>query len=270
MAFSQAVSRGRLIRPARRGFCPACRFWLATAPGHPRDAVEFAAPALTVLVFLIVAAVAWGVMLGQTRSGGDMTMGLGLASLKTFSVDWVVMMAAMMFPSAMPLVFAFAENSERRRGWQAATGVLGLTYLAMWLAFGLVCFVVLSPLPMSWLNYRAVGGVALVLAGLYGITPLRRASEARCRELCALHGPLPFNLMRSGFVVGAKYGLSCIGCSAALMVALLLVGMSSVLWIVVVSAVVLVYKLAPASRIEGTLLISAAVAALGPIYILTA
>jgi len=58
-------------------------------------------------------------------------------------------------------------------------------------------------------------GVALVLAGIYGLTPIKRASQARCRELCALHGPLPFNLLRSAVTAGLRYGLSCAGCSAA-------------------------------------------------------
>jgi len=36
-----------------------------------------------------------------------------------------------------------------------------------------------------------VGGAALVVAGVYALTALKRASEAGCRELCAVHGPLP-------------------------------------------------------------------------------
>jgi predicted metal-binding membrane protein len=180
------------------------------------------------------------------------------------------MMAAMMLPSALPLVFGFARNAEGRRRWQAATTALGLTYLSMWLAFGLVCFVVAGGLPMSWSGEGSVGGVALVLAGVYGLTPIKRASEARCRELCALHGPLPFDLMRSAVVVGTRYGLSCIGCSAALMIALLMVGMSNLTWIVVVSALVLVSKLAPVPSPRRTVLMSAGLAVLGVAYALMA
>ena len=110
-----------------------------------------------------------------------------------------------------------------------------------------------------------VGGVALVLGGLYGLTPIKRASEARCRELCALHGPLPFSLMRSAVVV-AKYGLSCVGCSAALMVAMVIISMSSLSWIVMLSGVVLVYKLGPAPSSRRTWLLSAALGALGVVY----
>jgi predicted metal-binding membrane protein len=266
MSLIQALSAVGLIRlTRRRGFCPACRHWAAAPAGERRDAkAELAPPALTVLAFLVVAAIAWALMLWQSRSGGDMAM--GLASIESFSATWVVMMAALMLPSATPLVFEFARNSEGRRGWQAATGVLGLTYLSMWLAFGLICYVVLSTFPMSLPSQGLFGGVALVLAGLYGLTPIKRASEARCRELCALHGPMPFNLMRGALVVGAKYGLSCVGCSAALMVAMVIIGMSNLNWILILSGVVLVYKLAPAPSTQRAVLLSAALGALGVVY----
>jgi predicted metal-binding membrane protein len=189
-------------------------------------------------------------------------------TLGSFAVSWVVMMAAMMLPTALPLVFEFARDSEGRRGWQAATGLLGLTYLSVWLAFGLICYVVRSALPMSLPNQGIVGLVALALAGLYALTPIKRASEARCRELCALHGFLPFNLMRSALVVGVKYGLSCVGCSAALMVAMVIIGMSNLTWILILSGVVLIYKLAPAASTRRTLLLSGALAVLGVVYAL--
>jgi predicted metal-binding membrane protein len=79
--------------------------------------------------------------------------------------------------------------------------------------------------------------------------------------LCALHGCLPFNLMRSALVVGVKYGLSCVGCSAALMVAMVIIGMSNLTWILILSGVVLVYKLAPAASTRRTLLLSGALGA---------
>jgi predicted metal-binding membrane protein len=178
------------------------------------------------------------------------------------------MMAAMMLPTAVPLVFEFARSAEGRRGWQPATGLLGLSYLSVWLAFGLICYAVRSALPMSLPYQGLVGLVALVLAGLYALTPIKRASEARCRELCALHGSLPFNLMRSALVVGVKYGLSCVGCSAALMVAMVIIGMSNLTWILILSGVVLIYKLAPAASTRRTLLLSAALGVLGVVYAL--
>jgi predicted metal-binding membrane protein len=221
---------------------------------------------LTVLVFLVVAAVAWWLTIEQSRSMSGTTMDAG--TLGSFAVTWVVMMAAMMLPTAVPLVFEFTRSAEGRSGWQAATGLLGLTYLSVWLAFGLICYVVRSALPMSFPDQGLVVLVALVLAGLYALTPIKRRSEARCRELCALHGSLPFNLMRSALVVGAKYGLSCVGCSAALMVAMVIIGMSNLTWIIILSGVVLVYKLAPAASTRRTLLLSGALGALGVAYAL--
>jgi predicted metal-binding membrane protein len=264
MSLSRALLAVGLIRPTRRrGFCPACRGWAAPTGG---TRTEIAPPALPGLVFLVVAAVAWWVTIEQSRSVSGMTMDPGTPG--SFAVSWVVMMAAMMLPTTLPLVFEFARSAEGRRGWEGATGLLGLTYLSVWLAFGLICYVVRSALPMSLPNQGLVGLGALVLAGLYALTPIKRASEARCRELCALHGSLPFNQMRSALVVGVKYGLSCIGCSAALMVAMVIIGMSNLTWILILSGVVFVYKLAPAASTRRTLLLSGALGALGVVYAL--
>ena len=166
----------------------------------------------------------------------------------------------------MPLVFEFAQHAARRRGWLVATALLGATYLGVWLAFGVVCYVLYSAVGMPWPNQGLLGGGALVIAGLYALTPLKRASEALCRERCALHGPLPFNLIRSAVVAGVRYGMSCLGCSAGLMVAMVLIGMADLAWMIVLAAVVLVYKLAPAPSTRVMLAMSGALVALGVLY----
>jgi predicted metal-binding membrane protein len=185
-------------------------------------------------------------------------------------VTWVVMMAAMMLPSAIPVVLEFARTAEGRRGWPVATGVLAVTYLGVWLMFGVVCYALYTAARMPWPNQAVVVGLALALAGVYSISPIKRASQARCRELCALHGPLPFNLMRSAAVAGARYGLSCLGCSAALMVAMVLIGMSTLWWAVILGIVILIYKLAPPLRMRYELVLSAALVALGVAYVMMA
>jgi predicted metal-binding membrane protein len=257
---AQVLSAVGLIRTSRRrGFCPACR--LFQTGDRP---LEIAAPAVIALAFLIVAAIAWALTIAGSRSMDDMTIGLG--SMGSFVAAWTVMMAAMMLPSATPLVFEFARDAEERRSWQAATALLGVTYLGVWLAFGLMCYTLYNAVGMPWPNQGLVGGVALVIAGLYALTPLKRASEAKCREICALHGSLPFNLKRSAIVVGARYGLSCLGCSAGLMVAMVLIGMSNLTWMIVLAAVVLAYKVAPAPTPRWMLALSAAMVALGVVY----
>ena len=62
------------------------------------------------------------------------------------------------------------------------------------------------------------------------------------------------------------YGLSCLGCSAALMVAMVLIGMSSLWWGVILGIVVLTYKLAPPLRLRYELALSLALVALGVAY----
>src|SRR5262249_14346120 len=206
-----------------------------------RDArPELARPMVAALIVLAVAGVAWAATVQQSRSMTGMDgMDMGLGPIESFAATWVVMMAAMMLPSAIPVVLEFARMAERRRGWPVATAVLAVTYLGVWLIFGVVCYAIYTAVGMPWPRQPVVVGLALDLAGVCSSSPIKRASQARCRELCALHGPLPFNLMRSAAVAGVRYGVSCLGCSAALMVAMVLLGMSSLWWAVVLGLVVL-------------------------------
>jgi len=234
-----------------------------------RDArQELAKPMAAALVVLAVAGVAWAAMVHHSRSMAGMEgMEMGLGPIESFAATWVVMMAAMMLPSGIPVVLEFARTAEGRKGWQVATGVLAATYLGVWLIFGVVCYAIYTAARMPWPNQAVVVGLALALAGVYSVSPIKRASQARCRELCALHGPLPFNLMRSAVVAGARYGLSCLGCSAALMVAMVLLGMSSLSWAAILGIVVLIYKFAPPLRMRYELVLSAALVALGVAYL---
>jgi predicted metal-binding membrane protein len=272
MSLNQALSAARLIRPTRRrGFCPACRGWQPGTVDQPdRAESEVSPPALAAAAFLALAAIAWAWTIWQSSSAAAMDMGMGLGSLGSFAISWAVTMAAMMLPSALPLLYEFARRSEGRRRWWAATGVVAAIYLAIWVGFGLACYVVLKALPVPPADQGAVGGLALALAGLYGLTPIKTASEARCRELCSLHGPLPFSLLRGALVVGAKYGLSCIGCSAVLMGAAAIIGMASVGWMLILAGVVFVYKLAPAPSMRRTWVLSVALTAMAAVYASTA
>jgi len=257
-----------LLRQARpSGFCPACRVLMKA-----RDASqELAKPMVATLVVLAVTGVAWAAMVQQSRTMAGMDgMDMGLGPIESFAATWVVMMAAMMLPSAIPVVLEFARTAERRTGWQIATAVLAVTYLGVWLMFGVVCYAIYTAVRMPWPNQAVVVGLALALAGVYSVSPIKRASQTRCRELCALHGPLPFNLIRSATVAGVRYGLSCLGCSAALMVAMVLLGMSSLWWAVILGIVVLIYKFAPPLRMRYELVLSAALVALGVAYVMMA
>jgi len=216
-----------------------------------------------VAVVLGVAAVAWAVTAWQMLGSG---MNAGLGTVASFATTWTVMMAAVMLPSAIPLFYRFARQAEGRRSRPVAVAMLALVYLAVWLAFGIACYLAYNALGMPWRNQAVVGGVALGLAALYALTPIKRIGQDRCREVCALHGPLPFNLVRAGAVAGWRYGLSCIACSAGLMVAMVLMGTSSLAWTAVLAALVLVYKFAPPLGWRLDVALAATVAALGTAY----
>ncbi len=271
-SLTEALTTVGLIRPVRqRGFCPACKGWIPDSGGPQLSAPREINPAaLTALVVLVVAALAWILTIVHTRSMAMMGAAMGLGSLQTFMWTWLVMMAAMMLPSALPLVYEFAHHSEGRRGWQIATAVMGITYLSVWLLFGILCYAVYRVLGMPWPNQPLIGGLALVLAAFYATTPLKRTSEAHCRELCAIHSPLPFNVFHSAMVVGVRYGLSCLGCTAGLMVAAVIIGMTSLGWMVLISGLVLVYKIAPPLERKNRFLVTFALAALGIAYMLFA
>ena len=257
-----------LVRHARPGgFCPACRVLMKAFDARP----ELAKPMVVALLVLAVAGIAWAAMVEQSRSMADMNgTDRGLGPIESFAATWIVMMAAMMLPSAVPLVLEFARTAERRQRWPVATAVLAVTYLGVWLIFGVLCYAIYAALRMPWPSQPLVIGVTLALAGVYSMSPIKRASQARCHELCALHGPLPLNLIRSAAVSGLRYGLSCIGCSGALMVAMVLLGMSSLWWAVLLGFVVLVYKWAPPLPLRYELVLSAALVALGVVYVMTA
>jgi predicted metal-binding membrane protein len=141
----RALSAVGLIRgPRRRGFCPACRLWDPGSDDRSGPA-QISAPAAAALAFLALAAVAWALTIWRSRNAG---MDMGMESLGSFAAGWTVMMAAMMLPTALPLVFEFARRSEGRRLWRAATEVLATTYLSIWLAFGLACYVALMTFPI--------------------------------------------------------------------------------------------------------------------------
>ena len=207
-------------------------------------AVAARRPAL-VAALLAVALVAWVITTERMR-GMDAGPGTDLGAFGWFMGVWVTMMAAMMLPSAVPAVLMF---SGLRRGAPAWAFVVG--YLLAWAALGLAAYAAyrglreLVPALTAW-DERGpwVAGGALVLAGLYQLTPLKNACLRHCRA------PLGFLLRggpgRAGAVrTGLGHGAYCVGCCAGLMLALFALGVMSLVWMIGVAAVILVEKVLP-------------------------
>jgi predicted metal-binding membrane protein len=164
--------------------------------------------------------------------------GIGaLAALAAFIATWVVMMAAMMLPSAVPFVSGFVRSGPR--DWPVAAAGLVVAYLAVWAVFGVVAYFALNGMPATWMGQRVVVGAAIVVAGLYALTPLQRSCVARCRAMCHIEPRRPAP------AAGLEYGINCVGCSLGVMVVLLVVGMSSIVWMLAAAALVFIYKVPP-------------------------
>src|SRR5207342_3621562 len=86
---------------------------------------------------LIAAALAWVVTIAIARDMGVMPGTMGLAVVAFFGV-WTLMMAAMMLPSIAPLASLYSRTMRDHRARRL--GLLGLGYLAVWAAVGLVAF----------------------------------------------------------------------------------------------------------------------------------
>jgi predicted metal-binding membrane protein len=95
-------------------------------------------------------------------------------------------------------------------------------------------------------------GLAIAFAGLYALTPLKRAGQGRCLEMCRQLTLPAGGAVRAAVVAGSAYGLSCVACSAGVMVALFAIGMSDMRVMVVAAALVFLFKLATpwARRVE--------------------
>ena len=204
---------------------------------------------------LAAALVAW-IVTYQRMRGMDAGPGTDLGGLGWYVGVWVTMMAAMMLPSAAPMVLTFARISrERARRGQAGfvpTWVFVAGYLIAWTVYGLAAYGVYraakeaAPGFLAWhRGGRYVAGGALGLAGLYELTPLKQVCLRHCR------GPLHFVLhgWRSGpggaLRMGVEHGLYCVGCCWGLMLALFALGVMSLTWMAAIAVLIFAQKLLP-------------------------
>lgn len=184
--------------------------------------------------------------------GPPFALALGL-----FVLAWLVMIAAMMLPSSLPLVrlFAIASADQPRAGMVFASFIAG--YAVVWCAFGITAFaadVVLHRTVdrVTWLGAHpwVVGGSVLAVAGAFQFTPLKD----QCLRACRL--PSNFLLryyrrgMRAAFDLGYRHGLFCAGCCWALMLVSFATGFASLWWMAALTALMVYEKTARHGRIS--------------------
>jgi len=199
----------------------------------------------------------------QDMDGGPWTE---LGTLGWFVGVWAVMMAAMMFPSAIPVVVAFATFSRSRgESPTLAATLFVLGYLVVWGALGVPAHAILVAVagmrdatPRLAAMLPALGGVLLIACGLYQLTPLKDACLRHCRVPHLFLGHHWRDGLDGAFLLGAHHGLYCAGCCASLMVVLMVVGLMNMVWMVGLSIVIYLEKIVP----RGSLVVRAAGVAL--------
>jgi predicted metal-binding membrane protein len=195
-----------------------------------------------------LAALAWW-STGVRMAGMDGGPGTDPGALGFFISTWVVMMAAMMFPSIAPMTLMYARL-ERTRHSGIVFFVAG--YLLLWGAAGFLAYAAIE------LGRRLDGGffawdhagrwtaaAVLLAAAVYEFTPAKYACLGRCRS------PLGFLVTswRDGRLgalrMGLVHGAWCLGCCWLLMAGLFALGAMSVPWMIVIALLIALEKLLP-------------------------
>ena len=233
-----------------------------------------------IALLLALAAAAW-IVTDERMQGMDGGPGTDPGSLGFYASAWVVMMAAMMFPSIAPMVRTYALVERRRATLgrehrRAALPAFVFGYLATWTLFGLAAyalFAVAESLSLGVLEWdragRYVAAAVIASAAVYQLTPAKDACLARCR------GPLDFLLERwkdgtaGAARLGVEHGAWCVGCCWALMATLFALGVMSVAWMVLVAGLIATEKLLPwqplpSRAVAGLLLFLAVAVAAAP------
>ncbi|MBI5093303.1 MAG: DUF2182 domain-containing protein [Candidatus Hydrogenedentes bacterium] len=186
---------------------------------------------------------------------------------------WTIMMVGMMIPTASPMILVFAAYARRQREKNqpyVPAGAFLCGYLIVWTAFSLIATVLqwglhkAALLSMMLVSTSAVfGGVLLIAAGLFQLTPLKNACLRHCRS------PLQFFMghWRPGVMgalrMGLEHGYYCLGCCWILMALLFVGGVMNLLWVAAITVFVLIEKAAPyghyVGRVCGACLILAGV-----------
>lgn len=188
----------------------------------------------------------------QTIPGGDVLLPLALSC-----AAWILMTAAMMLPTTLPLFNAFDRLTEARADHARLLMLLGLGYIAAWGGFGAIAHVLHAALlaaigaipALAW-NGWLIGVAVIAAAGAFQFSRLKRQCLDKCRS------PLSFLIERwrghaagrQAFALGMRHGLYCVGCCWALMLLMLALGAGSIGWMLALACVMALERNLPWGR----------------------
>jgi predicted metal-binding membrane protein len=210
-------------------------------------------------LLLAIAAACWGVLIWQ-QSGMTMSTPTMGVRAPLFLAIWVIMMVAMMFPTSAPMILTYhriqAGKRARNEAWVSTWMFVG-AYMLVWSLSGALAYAgavaaeaIAARTALSAATAARIGGLLLVLAGAYQLSPLKNVCLAKCRS------PLSFILTswRDGRLgalrMGLSHGFFCLGCCWLLFLALFPLGIMNIAAMIAVTVLVFAEKtLAAGERI---------------------
>ena len=167
---------------------------------------------------------------------------------------WAAMMVAMMLPSAAPMVLRYARIGRATAFDTDPTGPTGwfvAGYLLVWFGFAFAATdaqwalertALLTPMGST---SNVVGGLLLIIAGLYQWSRLKDVCLAHCQDTPLFlhsHGGFRPNVL-GALKLGVWHGALCVGCCWVLMTLLFVGGVMNVFSMAAIATLVLAEKI---------------------------
>ena len=171
-----------------------------------------------------------------------------------YAAGWLLMVAAMMLPTTLPLIEVFRRITAGRPDASRLLALVACGYAGAWLAFGLGAHVLdwlvhgaVARTPWLAANGWAIGAAVLVAAGSFQFSALKYRCLDKCRT--------PFGFVverwrgkspaREAVALGVSHGVFCVGCCWALMLLMFVVGSGSIGWMLALAAIMAAEKNLP-------------------------
>ncbi|HEY8036461.1 MAG TPA: DUF2182 domain-containing protein [Methylobacter sp.] len=224
----------------------------------------FKSKSLILAAVLAVVFTAWGYLFYQHHQMSSQPMSSmwmppseplawGFTDFALVYFMWAAMMAAMMLPSAVPMILAFARVCRRQnKAPDKLTYLFISAYLGVWLLFSSTLTLLQWQMhTLAWLspmmnNENAISAAGILfLAGFYQFMPIKNSCLVHCKT------PMGFLLNEwqdgaaGAFNMGMKHGAYCVGCCWAQMLIMFVVGVMNLLGMALITLLVISEKSMP-------------------------
>jgi predicted metal-binding membrane protein len=133
----------------------------------------------------------------RPRSSAIVPAGSVVVSIVLYAAAWTLMTVAMMLPTTLPLFAAFDRLTAQRADHARLLMLLGLGYMTVWGAFGLLAHplhaamlsLVDSVPALAW-NGWLIAAVIIATAGAFQFSSLKYRCLEKCRRLWLRHRAL--------------------------------------------------------------------------------